>query len=92
MIGMRAKNLQNFIETYMEKQKKHDKNRLIIAESSLTTLPDLSIEPVKVLSDKMAHLLNWSGHFLENSVISLTKNGKSQNQLFHNNVKNQISI
>jgi hypothetical protein len=58
MIGMRVKSLQNFIETYMEKQKKHDKNRLILAEGSLTTLPDLSIEPVKVFSEKMAHLLN----------------------------------
>ena len=40
----------------------------------------------------MAHLLNWSGHFLENLVFSLTKNRKSQIRLFHNNVKNQISI
>jgi hypothetical protein len=53
-----SSNEKNFIKIYKETEIKHEESKFTLAEGSLTTLPDLTIEPIKVLFEKMAHLLN----------------------------------
>ncbi len=53
-----SSNEKNFIKIYKETEIKHEKSSFTLAKGSLTTLPDLTIEPIKVLFEKMVHLLN----------------------------------
>ncbi len=91
-IAQGSSNEENFIETNRGTQNKHNKNRLIFDKGSLTAHPDLTTEPVKVLSEKWYIYLIDLVIFKKIRQSHSQKMGKIPNRLFHNTVKNQISI